>query len=548
MSAQPVLLTGGRVFTAGMAAPRQADLLLEGGRIAAIGADLEPTGGARVIDSRGSLIVPGFQDAHVHPIVAGVEMLRCDLTAARDVEDCVRIIHDYAAENADAEWILGGGWSMDFFAGGLPSAELLDRIVPDRPVFLNNRDHHGAWVNTRALQLAGIDGTSPDPHDGRIERHSDGSPSGVLHEGAAALVERHVPEVDTAFTVDALVRAQQTLFSFGITGWQDAMVGAVNGLPDTIETYVEALTTGRLRGRVTGAQWWLRDDGLGQTAALRDRRALVAALGSPDRLALDTVKIMVDGIAENYTAAMTQPYLDADGRPTRNSGLSFIDPGRLREIVRELDADGFTVHFHALGDRAVREALDAVEHARRTNGAAGGRHHLAHLQVVHADDVPRFVDVDATANIQALWAAHEKQLDELTLPFLDPELRPRQYPFGDLHRAGARFAAGSDWPVSTPDPLAAIHVAVNRTAPGSSAPPLGERQGLDLATALTAYTAGSARVNGRDRMTGHLRVGASADLAVLDRDPFLGDPLAIAETRVSTTWVDGEPVFTRSEQ
>jgi predicted amidohydrolase YtcJ len=245
---------------------------------------------------------------------------------------------------------------------------------------------------------------------------------------------------------------------------------------------------------------------------------------------------------------MTEPYLDAHGCRTDNAGLSFVDPVALRDHVTALDREGFQVHFHALGDRAVREALDALAAALAANGPNDRRHHLAHLQVVHADDVPRFAALGAVANMQPLWAQHEPQMDELTIPFLGGSLAQRQYPFGDLHRAGARLAAGSDWAVSSPNPLWGAHVAVNRTAPDSGDDPEPRPrflpdQALDLATALTAYTSGSAYVNHLDHETGTLAPGSYADLAVLDRDPFAGPPDEIAATEVRRTYVEGELVF-----
>jgi predicted amidohydrolase YtcJ len=252
---------------------------------------------------------------------------------------------------------------------------------------------------------------------------------------------------------------------------------------------------------------------------------------------------MQDGIAENFTAALGSPYLDGCGCATGNSGLSFVDPAALREYVTELDWLDFQVHFHALGDRAVKEALDAVAAARATNGHRDTRHHLAHLQVVHPDDLARFARLGAIANIQPLWAAHEPQMDELTIPFLGPERAAWQYPFGGLLRAGATLCAGSDWPVSSPDPLAGLHVAVNRLEPGTDhGRVFYPEQRLDLTTALTAYTAGSAHVNGHDD-AGSLRAGHLADLVVLDRDILTGDPLAIADARVEQTFVGGERVF-----
>jgi hypothetical protein len=219
-----------------------------------------------------------------------------------------------------------------------------------------------------------------------------------------------------------------------------------------------------------------------------------------------------------------------------------VDAAALREYVTRLDAAGFQVHLHAIGDRAVRESLDAIEAARTANGPGDHRHHIAHLQVMHPADIPRFAALDVTANVQALWAAHEPQMDDLTIPFIGPERAARQYLFGDLLRAGARLAAGSDWAVSSANPMRAIHVAVNRTLPGTAAEPLLPGQSLELAEALAAYTAGSAYVNHLDE-TGAIEPGLLADLVVLDRDPFDVPSGEIASVGVERTYVGGQQVY-----
>ncbi|BCM65474.1 MULTISPECIES: amidohydrolase [Streptomyces] len=529
----PVLTPEGRTATA---------VAVTGDRITAVGhAEVRELAGPRteVVDLAGRLLLPGFQDAHVHPVPAGLELSRCDLTGRTTAEATVAAVRAYADAHPEREWILGGGWSMEAFAGGTPTKELLDAVVPDRPVYLPNRDHHGAWVNSRALELAGVGRDTPDPADGRIERDASGEPSGTLQEGAMQLVGRLVPPARPADRLAALLRAQRHLHALGITAWQDALVGDFLGMDDPAEAYRTAAEDGSLTARVVGALWWDRERGAEQIPDLVAKRAA----WSRGRFRAGTVKLMLDGVAENHTAALLEPYLDRCGCATANRGTSFLDPARLPAYVTELDALGFQCHFHALGDRAVRDALDAIEAAREANGAGDTRPHLAHLQVVHPDDVPRFARLGATANIQPLWAAHEPQMDELTIPFLGPERAARQYPFGSLLRSGARLAAGSDWPVSSPDPLQGIHVAVNRVEPGGTGPVFLPGERLRLADALTAYTAGSAYVNHLDD-TGRVAVGALADLVVLDRDPFTGPPEAIADTRVALTYVGGERVYT----
>ena len=531
----PVLTPEGRTATA---------VAVTGDRITAVGRDevLDLRGPrTEVVDLAGRLLLPGFQDAHIHPVPAGLELTQCDLTRAKTAAETVAAVRAYAAAHPEREWITGGGWSMEAFEGGTPTKELLDAAVPDRPAYLPNRDHHGAWVNSRALALAGITRDTPDPADGRIERDASGSgePSGTLQEGAMQLVGRLTPPATPADRLAALLHAQRHLHSLGITAWQDALVGSFLGMDDPSEAYLTAARDGSLTARVVGSLWWDRERGAEQIPELVERRAAL----SHGRFRAGTVKLMLDGVAETGTAALLDPYLDKCGCATANRGTSFIDPDQLPEYVTELDALGFQCHFHALGDRAVRDALDAIEAARAANGPSDTRPHLAHLQVVHPDDVPRFTRLGATANIQPLWAAHEPQMDELTIPFLGPERAAWQYPFGALLRSGATLAAGSDWPVSSADPLEGIHVAVNRVAPDSDGAPVflpAERIGL--AEALTAYTAGSAYVNHLDD-TGRVRVGALADMVVLDRDPFDRPLSEISATQVALTYVGGARVY-----
>ena len=546
-----VVFENGWVYTGEAAEPHFGGLAVAGGRIVSTDpaevARLAETAAQRV-DLAGRLVVPGFQDSHVHPVMAGVELLSCDLSSCDSAEETLAAIRDYAAAHPDLEWILGAGWSMDAFPGGTPTRQALDAIVPDRPVFLENRDHHSGWANSRTLELAGIDAATADPADGRIEREPDGAPSGTLHEGAMSLLDHVRPRATADQAYDGLLAAQAHLLSCGITAWQDAAVGEFMGSPNTVPVYQRALREGTLRVRVRGAQWWNREAGEAQLATILARRDEAAATADPERFSLNSVKVMVDGVAENFTAAMHECYRDHHGHPTANRGISFFDPAEMADFVTALDAAGVQVHFHALGDRAVTEALDAVERARATNGQHDNRHHLAHLQVVRPEDVPRFAELEATANIQALWACHEEQLDTLTLPFLPDDAEQHHYPFGDLVATGAHLAAGSDWPVSSADPLQAIHVAVNRVSARGGRPPLGDpRQRLTLAQALDAYTQGTARINHLDAVTGRLLPGTFADIAILDRNLFDQDPARLHEARVDETWIEGERVYRRAD-
>jgi len=547
--------TGRRLVPAGGAEASKsggAAVAVRGGRVVAVGAhgdrDVRDAAGPgrEVVDLNGRALLPGFQDAHAHPAFAGLTMVRCNLIGAQSLDEALARIARYIAGHPDAEWIAGSGWRMEWFASGTPSRQLLDQHTGGRPAFLVNRDVHGAWANTRALELAGIGPGTPDPPDGRIEREADGGPQGTLHEGAATLVGRHVPAASLEEKVQGLLLAQEHLHARGITAWQDAIVGDYLGNPDPLPAYLAAAQAGKLTARVRGALWWDRHRGGDQFEELLARREE----GQAGRFTAGTVKIMQDGVAENFTAGMIEEYLDSCGCQGGGRGLSYVPPDVLREQVTRLDAAGFQVHLHAIGDRAVREALDAVQAARTANGPSGGRHHIAHLQVMHPADVPRFAALGVTANIQALWAAHEPQMDELTIPFLGPERAERQYLFGDLLRSGARLAAGSDWAVSSANPMRAVHVAVNRSLPGATgaeAEPFLPAQGLELAEALAAYTAGSAYVNhlDGDGGTGAIEPGMLADLVVLERDPFAHPPGDLGSTRVLATYVQGDAVYQR---
>ncbi|HEV3291610.1 MAG TPA: amidohydrolase, partial [Streptosporangiaceae bacterium] len=538
VSARELVFCHGSVFDGRRFLPPGTCVRVSGGRITAVG-PAQPSGPASVVDLQGGTIVPGFIDAHAHPLFAGAQLRACDLRPATTAAGYVQVVAAYARDHPGQEWITGGGWSLDAFPGGLPRREALDAVVPDRPVFLPNRDGHGTWVNSRALELAGIDRSTPDPPDGRIERDAAGDPTGMLQEGAAQLVSRLLPPATENDWDQALLAAQSRLLSLGITGWQDAIVGRDHGGQgaDPLDAYLRATRAGTLVANVVGALWWDRNRGLEQLPELLQRRED----GQAGRFRATSVKMMLDGIAESHTAAMLEPYLDGDGCATDHSGLDFIDPAELPRLVTALDREGFQVHFHALGDRAVRSALDAIAAARRASGAQGGRHHLAHLQVIHPDDIPRFARLGATANIQPLWATHEPQMDDLTIPFLGERRSAWQYPFRSLQDAGSELCAGSDWPVSSPNPLWGAHVAVNRSLPadagGHGRDPFLPQQRISLAAILAAYTSGSARINGLDAVTGSIREGLDADFAVIDADlSHIGDH-EISRAAVTATWV-----------
>lgn len=539
MTPPDLILTGAPVYTMDAVRSWQEAVAITNGLITAVGFDDEVRAlagpGTRVLDVSECLVLPGFQDAHAHPLEGGVSQLQCDLHDLSERVEYLEAVGRYAASHPDLEWISGDGWAMPAFPGGTPHRSDLDAVVPDRPVFLFNRDGHGAWVNGKALQLAGITSATADPVDGRIERDDEG-PTGTLHEGAMDLVMKVMPETTQAQMEEGILVAQRYLHSLGITAWQDARVE-----PAHLAAYRAVLDRGELSARVVLSLLWDHRADEAQIGGLVERREI----GNAGNLAANTIKIFQDGVVENFTAAMTQPYLDAAGNSTEQGGLSMVPPEDLKRFVTLLDAQGFQVHFHAIGDRAVREALDAIEAAWGANGRRDARHHIAHIQVIHPDDIPRFRRLGVVANAQPFWACEDAQMRDLTLPFLGRPRSDWQYPFASLRKAGAPMAFGSDWPVSTPDPLLEMEVAITRVCTDErTAPPFLPEERLDLPAALAGFTIGAAYVNRLDHISGSVEVGKRGDLCVVDRNVFKLEPdEPLGETNVLLTLVDGKPVY-----
>lgn len=552
LRAAELVLMNGKVRTPEHPSGFVRAIAMGGGIIRALGSndDIRALTGpfTRVVNLRGRLAIPAFGDAHVHPVQGGLESRRCNLIGRRTRQECLDEIAAYSARLPPDAWVLGGGWSMPAFPGGIPSAADLDRVTGGRPAFLPNRDHHSAWVNTAALRTAGITARTPDPGDGRIQRDHSGAPVGTLHDGAMRLVADHVPPPTDKELTDALLTAQQFLHSVGITSIQDACVGDAGelGIPDTFRTYLRAAADRKLTMRVTGAQWWDRHLGLSQIDRLLARRA--AAEGS-GYFRATTVKMMLDGVCETFSAAMSSPYLDGHGRRTSHCGSLFIDPGELAEAASQLSDHGFQLHFHAVGDRAVTAALDAVESLPRPARDAS-RHQIAHLQFIRPTDLDRFARAGVVANFQPLWACDNEQNYMLTVPFVGSERAAWQYRIGEIFRRAGRVAFGSDWPVSSPNPLQEMHVAVNRVLsarlgrPGTpeTSRPLLLQEAIPVDAALHAFTAGVAHVNHEDHVAGVLRPGMLADVVVLDHDLYTIPPSAIGDTSVAMTIASGQVV------
>jgi len=527
----------GRIYTVNPEQPWAQAVAIRDGKIIFVGSDdgvrvhIGPE--TTVYDLRGRLMMPGFQDAHIHPVYGALEVLACDLSDQDGIAGYRMKISECVAANPDADWLTGGAWSMAAFGpGARASKSILDELVPDRPAYLRSQDGHTGWANSRALEIAGITKDTPDPIDGIIDREPEtGEIVGSLQEGAMKLVENHIPNPELSTRIKALKYARDMLHGYGITSLQEAYA-----FEHDLEAYEALDRAGELNLRIVTALLWDNSQTEEQIPTLVEHRKK----HQKGNIRPISVKIFVDGVMENYTAVMLEPYLVESA--TR--GIPMIDPEFMKEAVCLLDAEGFQVHFHSLGDGAVRYALDAVEEALRRNGDSDRRHHLSHLQVIHPDDIPRFAELGAVANFQPAWAYADDYVVDLTLPFIKPDVAKWMYPIRSVIDAGGTIAFGSDWNVSTANPMLQIETALTRVDPETQdAEVMNPEQRITLEQAIEAFTINAAFVNQHEDSTGSIENGKLADLIVIDRNLFEIEPAEISDARVLLTLFEGEPVY-----
>jgi predicted amidohydrolase YtcJ len=538
-----LVLTNAVAWTMDPALPRAEALAVRGEQIVYVGdaAGVAPWIGAQteVVDVAGGMVLPGFQDAHVHVLESGIALADCDLSAAADGDAVLAAVAACAAADGGTGWLRGGGYQLTYFPGGRAQASTLDRVVAARPVFLLSSDAHSAWVNSAALARAGITARTPDPAAGRIERDpTTGEPSGTLREAAVDLVARLLPPRTAEERRAGLRRGLEVARGFGITAFQDANVDAEN-----LAAYAELAARGELTARVSVALGVDPERGpeqVSELSALRQRY-------QGGLLRVGTAKLFLDGVIEAQTAALLEPYVGMGPGMEDYRGELNYEPRRFEQIVLELDRQGFQIHIHAIGDRAIRVALDALEGARQANGARDARHHLAHIQLWNPADIPRLRELGVIANFQPLWAYADAFITDLTEPFLGPERSRWLYPIKSVVDSGAEVVFGSDWDVSTMNPLPAIEVGITRQDPDDPQSPVWlPEQRVDLATMLAGYTTKAARVNFLDQQTGSITVGRAADLVVLDLDLSAIPAHEIGDAQVLLTLFAGRVVYRAS--
>jgi hypothetical protein len=538
-----LVLTGGAVYTVNPGQPWATAVAVRDGRIVYVGTDkgARPyTGpGTRVISLKGRMVLPGFIDSHLHPS-GGLSLSQVKLEQVFNRQEVARRIGAYAGAHPQAPWVLGRGWEAGAFKpAGIPDRHLLDSLVPGRPAFLSASDGHTGWANTKALALAGITRATPDPANGLIGKDAAGEPNGVLYESAIDLLARHIPRPTAADRLQGNRLFLQALRKAGITGIMDA--GADAG---TDSAFAALARAGELTARMVICQRYDPDgnDSL-QVVRFVERRTQ-AGPGNPRPTA---VKIMLDGIIEQYTGRLLAPYLD---RPDFRGPL-FVEPARLHKLVGHLDRLGFQLHFHTIGDGAVRAALDALEAAQRTNGVRDSRHIISHVQLIDPADISRLPRLGVIASMTPAWSRG----DDLNRTFAEPRLGPERARWLYSHRsilaAGGRLAWGTDWPVTTLVPLEGLETAVTRRYNGGRDPE-GKpdaawipQECLSLEQAIAAYTLGAAHALFLEKERGSVETGKRADLVVLEKNLFKIPALEIHTVPVDFTIAEGKVVYER---
>ena len=489
-----------------------------------------------VINLEGKMMMPSFHDAHSHPIWSGIDQYKCVVSELYEIEGMRSEIKECLNSELTKTtgWLVGTGLNIALFPAGNPNKSLLDEISTDIPIYVDASDGHSGLANSKALELAGITANTSNPEQGIIERDPNtGEPSGTLREPAAMNLVRDITPKDTDALYDkGLNFAQDLAHSFGITSSIAASVGKQH-----MATYKRAAVNNQLNLRVitclSFGGLFVRNSGSFDDV-LKDR-----AQYSDPRINVDCVKIFIDGVLEGQTGAVLEPYLDSG-----NYGQLYFDQDTLNHAVARFDADNIQIHTHAIGDRAVRSILDAFEFAIDVNGRTDNRHHISHLQMIDPADIPRFKELGVAANFQAAWALPDEWITDINTPELGTKRVNKMYPIASVFRAGGLIVGGSDWAVSTMNPLVAIETAIRREDPDDRIQGvLNKNERMTLTEMLKAYTINAAYLMHQENLTGSIEVGKAADLIILERNLYDIPIEEISEVRVLETIIEGKTVY-----
>ncbi len=490
--------------------------------------------GAMVIDLGGKMLLPGFHDSHAHVLEGGYALSMCTLENFSTKEEYLLKIGKYAEANPKNEWITGFGWALEAFPHGNALKEDLDKIIPDRPVFMLADDGHSAWVNSLALKKAGITKDTPDPRDGRIERNEKGEPGGTLRDGAMELVQDIAIDPGLFEAIRSLRNGIAEANKYGITSYVEARVN-IDEHYDWLYRLTHVL--GKFNARVSMS---LLLDPKGDDAQIK-RLTNRYQSGKGTLLKADQIKIFIDGVTEARTAAVFEHYA---GEP-ENFGILNFETEKLKKWAVELDKAGFQLHMHAVGDKAVHEGLNIIQAVQTANTRQDARHQIVHLYLVSENDRPRFKELDVIANFQATWAYPGDFNYRMNRQYLGEERYRQLFPIKSVLNAGAFMVGGSDWPVSRISPLTAIQTAITRQDPlkGENSRTLNKEECIDLATMIEAYTINGAYLQHQEDITGSIEKGKFADLIVIDRNLFKIPVYDISKAKVLLTLLGGKPVY-----
>ena len=539
-----VIVSDARIYTVNPRQPWAEALAIRDGKILAVGSDRDiahyrgPS--TKVIDAKGRLVLPGFTDCHVHFMDGSFSMQQVNVEDAKTVAEIQERIKVYAAAHPNAPWVLGRGWSYPVFApSGLPDKKQLDTIIPDRPVYIEGFDGHTWWANSKALEAAHITKDTPDPPGGKIVRDpATGEATGAIKEDAAdAIVRRAIPISGREAKLQALRVGLKHANELGVT--RVHVMGGVNvGAGDVADA--ELLEELRRNNELT-VRFYLayRLDPPEVTARQLEEIEQARQRYHDDWIAAGGVKFFLDGVIETHTAAMLAPYSNDPSL----SGQLLWDPDKYKAFVAELDRRGIQIFTHAIGDRAIRLALDAYQSAAAKNATKDARHRIEHIEDASAADIPRFGRLGVIASMQPLHAYPDDDTLKSWLPAVGTERAGRGWAWHSIQAAGGVLAFGSDWPVVTLSPWPGLQNAVTReTTEGEPKGGWIPAERISLADAIKGYTLNAAFAAHREKSEGSLEPGKLADLIVVSQNVFQVDPHELGKTKVALTMVGGRVV------
>jgi predicted amidohydrolase YtcJ len=521
--------TGGNIW--GGFGKKLSSLRISNGLIAETNGVPHP--GDEVIDLKGTFLAPAFMDGHAHPLFGGREGQGPHVNGIQSVDEIVAEVKRFADANPNMPWIIGGAYEAAIIERGDFLATWLDDAVSDRPVVLQAVDHHTIWVNSKALEIAGITASTVDPDGGTIARNSDGSPRGTLREPAAmALITSHAPTRTIDDDVAAIQWACERYLESGVTAATDAWIE-----PGMAEAYIEASRRGLLSIDFKLCFLAQPDSWRTRINYFAELRKTVESLGSESMLAAKTIKFIGDGALSAGTAALLEPYLDDPS----SSGLLIWDTDEMIDAATLFDEQGYQLHIHGIGDAAVRQALDVIEAVTRVNPKWDRRPVIVHAQLISEIDLPRFEALGVIANYQPLWMYLDPMNKELIAPRIGDTRNDLQYQLASIVKTGARISYGSDWPVTSYIPLAALAVPTHRQSPEGQ-PPAGwsAHEAVSVEESLSFYTEGVAYQHFEEKIVGRFEVGFAADMVILNGNPLAIDPREVSSLKVLATYKRGK--------